>query len=333
MVKAMPHSVDAQQQMLAECRSYYSNNQWELAKIDKFEQTYRAVDAIEWYTKPDFPFKIINKALRTEDIVALYTFRYYITDLSASLEALRSEQSISHVYRGVTVSREEVEKYQVGHLVATNGFLSTSIEKEVAEMFGGVDRSIIPLTRSRTDKLQHILFEIIIDPSHSSDIILANIAQNSAFSQENEILFDMGTTFEIVSSTYDDEHHFWNIKMQTSVTAIPFYREYGEYIQKLMKETNVDVLFGILLTDMGEYTKTLKYFDCLLARMLDDHDDRANVYYSMSRAHRFRGEYEATLTLLRQAEHLQCAKLPESKFDLARTLAGIGSVYYENARS
>lgn len=329
MVKAMPHSIDAQQQMLDECRSYYHNNPWELAKIDDFAKNYTAEDAIKWYTKSSFLYKIINKALRTEDIVALYTFRYFITDLSVSLEAACTEHMVLRVYRSSFVSRDEVEKYQAGYFVATNAFLSASCNKTVAEMFAGVENTNTSIPRSRNDKVHHALFEIIINPDHLSDIILADISCQSEFREESEILFDTGTTFEILSSIYDDNNHVWNIQLQTSAKAVPIYRDYRKYIEKMMEKTNANILFGILLTDMGEYTKTCEYFERLLVRMSDDHEDRANIYYGLSRAHRFKGEYKTTLELLHKAERLQRAKSPDSDFDLARILAGIGSVCYE----
>ena len=331
MVKAMPQSVEAQQQMLGECRSFYGGNRSELGRIDDFEKTYKAVNAIQWYTKSSFLYKIINRALRTEDILALYTFRYFMTDLSASLETARTEQLPLYVYRGATISRDELEKYQVGYIVATNAFFSASSDRQVAEMFCGFNDVNPSATRSRNDDLQHVLFEINIDRNHLLDIVLADISCQSEIPDENEILFDTGSAFEITSICYDDEHRVWSIQLQTSTKFIPIYRKYGEYIGKLMKDTSVDILFGILLTDMGEYTKAFNYFDSLLKQMSDDHKDRANAHYGMSRVHRFQGQYETALELLHEAERLQLAKLSESNsdLDLARIFAGFGSVYYE----
>ena len=63
--------------------------------------------------------------------------------------------------------------------------------------------------------------------------------------------------------------------------------------------------------------------------MSPDDKDRSNIYYSIARVYRFIGEYSLALKFFLQAEYLQRLKLSESKFDLARTLAGIGSVYCE----
>jgi hypothetical protein len=56
-------------------------------------------------------------------------------------------------------------------------------------------------------------------------------------------------------------------------------REYEHYIRQRLSETNSTLLFGILLTDMGEFEQSANYFQRLLARMSDDHEDRLNAYY------------------------------------------------------
>jgi hypothetical protein len=79
---AMVHSsAEAKQQMLKEYKKTYRFNRCEMVKIDEFQKTYRACDAIRWYTKPCFLSNLVNKALRSANVHALYTFRYFIFDL------------------------------------------------------------------------------------------------------------------------------------------------------------------------------------------------------------------------------------------------------------
>ncbi len=324
----MPHSLDARQEMLDECRKYYHGNPCQLAIIDEFERTYCAADAIRWYTRSCFVFRLVNRALRTEDIVALYTFRYFITDLCSNLEAAHHKQITACVYRGAILSRDEVEKYHAGDLVATNEFLSSSRDLHVAQRFIGLDENTgISPSRNRKDQLQFVLFQIDIDPSLSSDIIVADVTDQSFFQDENEILFALGTTFEIVTIDYDCEHYLWRIQMRPTTEIIHLNRQYEHYIRERLIETNAIQLFGILLADMGEYAQSLNYFQRLLTHMPHDHEDRSNAYFSLARAYRFIGQHHKALIFFRHAERLQRTKLPESKFDLARTLAGIGSVY------
>ena len=163
----MPYkSSEAKDEMLAECRAYYRNNREELLAIEKFERTYCSFDAIRWYTKACFLYRIVNKALRTEDILAFYIFRYYIVDLSLRLKeesiCTRTRYTSSfHLYRGVKLNRNEVEELHVGKLVATNEYLSTSLNLNVAQLFIGIDPvSGMSPSRSRDDKQQFVLFDI-----------------------------------------------------------------------------------------------------------------------------------------------------------------------------
>jgi tetratricopeptide (TPR) repeat protein len=326
----MPHTFEACQQMLDEYRSYYSGNQVQIAEIDEFERDYNATNAIRWYTKSCFLFRLLNKALRTENIEILFTFRYFIIDLCANLEAIRGNENITRVYRGGQISKNEIENYSIGIRVAVNGFLSTSRDLSVALRFIGLE-SIIQRSssQSRDDQIQFVLFEINIDKDSSSDVLWADISNQSAFPDEKEVLFDLGTIFEIVEINYDYEHYFWRIQMRPSTGIIYLKREYEDYICQRIKETNATVLFGILLTDMGEYEQATKYFQRLLRQMPDDHEDRPNVYYSVARIYRCTDQYEKALEYFLRAEQLQRDRLPESNFALARTLTGIGSVYYE----
>jgi tetratricopeptide (TPR) repeat protein len=329
-IKVMPHTFDARKEMLDKCRSYYSGNQSELAVIDEFERNYNAENAFRWYTKPCFLFRLLNKALRTEDIEVLYTFRYFIMDLSASLKVARDENTIKRVYRGGIMSRDEVEHYSIGTVVANSGFLSTSRNISVAKQFIGVD----PTTgkspcQSREDETQFVLFEIDIDQDLSPDIVLADISGQSFFPDEEEVLFDLGSTFEIIEIDYDCEHYFWLLRMRPSMNGLQLCQAYEAYIRQEITELTPTLLFGTLLTDMGAYEQSAVYFEQLLARIPYDHDDRSKVYCSVARAYRFTDQFEKALGLLQCAEKLQRAKLPESRFDLARTLAGIATVYYE----
>ncbi|CAF1458063.1 unnamed protein product, partial [Rotaria sordida] len=88
----------------------------------------------------------INKALRTEDYEALLILRFFVIDLCENLrlkyddlkqrqEQLGSSTVVS--YRGSKLSSPEIYnlKYNIGKSIATNGFLSTSRSKDVANIF------------------------------------------------------------------------------------------------------------------------------------------------------------------------------------------------------
>jgi hypothetical protein len=109
VILRLPRNKQAKQQMLDVCRHYYRGNPKEQKLIDDFEQNYRPDEAIQWYSKQSFVYKLINKALRSEDIDQLHTFRFFIGDLSESLirehrKMVQSGEETLTVYRGAKLS-------------------------------------------------------------------------------------------------------------------------------------------------------------------------------------------------------------------------------------
>ncbi|CAF1221849.1 unnamed protein product [Didymodactylos carnosus] len=94
-----------------------------------------------------------------------------------------------------------------------------------------------------------------------------------------------------------------------------------------MKHTRPAYLFGNLFIDMGEHEKGIDYFRKLLRILSAEHKDLPNVYYFLARAYRFISRYKLALALARHAERLQRQRLPESNYDYARTISGVGTIY------
>ena len=329
-------SFQAKREMLAECRAYYQGDHHELAAIDEFGRTYRPTDAINWYTKPGFLFHLVNKALRTEDIRALYRFRFFIVDMCARLEekavvTTACDTAPFCVYRGSKLGLDEVEQLHVGTLVATNGFLSTSRYLDVAQAFISIDpiTGISP-SRGRKDRRQYVLLEIDVDLTQSPDVIVADVSDQSAMSGENEMIFTLGTTFIITHITYDAEHYVWHIRMISSSEVAKLNRDYNAYVREQLTDVNATLLFGQFLAEIsGDYTETMIYFHRLLRRVHANDEDRPNIYYYLGRAYRFMGKYQEAITCFRCAQLLQQRKLPQWSFDYGRTLGVLGTVYSE----
>ncbi|CAF1340202.1 unnamed protein product [Didymodactylos carnosus] len=137
----MPVTETTEKEMLACCRYQYRSNPKQLEMIDEFEEIYASPQAITWYTRDSFLYRIVNRALRTQDIDALMQLRYIVTDLCALLKQTSDEQKAKRtnrtLYRGLRLSDIEIEqlKGNEGNLLATNGFLSTTPSLAVAVAF------------------------------------------------------------------------------------------------------------------------------------------------------------------------------------------------------
>ncbi|CAF1608096.1 unnamed protein product [Rotaria magnacalcarata] len=113
--------------MLDHCTAYYRHNKEEIKKINQFRISYTSDQAIKYYTNNSFLYKLLNRALRTEDVKLLYIFRFFIVDLCSELgkekEKLTGNEPIT-LFRGQQMSKEEFEnlKINIGSLIAVNGF-------------------------------------------------------------------------------------------------------------------------------------------------------------------------------------------------------------------
>jgi hypothetical protein len=118
----------AREEMIETCRG----NKEKLAAINEFQETYEPTQAIYWYIKQSFVYRLVNKALRTEDYEAFLRLRFFIIDLSKNLEQryehLRSTSTTVTSYRGLKLDRSEIHslKQNIGKEVAANGYYSTS---------------------------------------------------------------------------------------------------------------------------------------------------------------------------------------------------------------
>ncbi len=193
VLRQMPQDEQSKKDMLNMCRDYYQKNKHELKKIEEFKQSYSSEKAIEWYTDECFLYKLLNKALRTEDMELLYTFRFFIIDLCAAIEQeSHHSKDKGHLtlYRGTQIPGEELQKLKenVGKIISTNGFLSTSRNINISLRF--IHSNVI------SDGFQCVLFEIRVDPSLKA-VKLADVGDRSRIEGEEEVLFSLNSLFKI----------------------------------------------------------------------------------------------------------------------------------------
>ncbi|CAF1228331.1 unnamed protein product [Didymodactylos carnosus] len=342
----MPHTEESKLEMLDKCRGYCRGNKKEMGNINDFYLTYKsnedsltivhkvlkikhkANDSIPWYTKETFLYRLVNKAMRTEDIEALYTFRFFIVDLSNMLQRryrlfkrkLGKKEAAKHtvyLYRGFQQSPEEIQKLRenVGNLISTNGFLSTSRARSVALGFA---RNI------NRPNVEPVLFEIKTCTALRT-AVFTDIKEFSAFPEEEEVLFDLGACFSIDSFEYDEEEKLWTQKMSATDRGLEIVEEYMEFRRKEMAEFDVVIMFGNLLLDMGEYLKAQKYFENLI-RVRPDHEHAPSIYGNIAIAHYYKGEYDDAMTNYKKAYDIFINTKPIRYPDAARALNGIGII-------
>jgi hypothetical protein len=216
--KISPKTNKGNDRMLQWWRHYCADDPIEQAKIDQFEESYRSDSAIRWYTKDSLLYRLLNTALRQENIDMITDFRYFIIDLyeqltKSHLDYVRSfkEQSLT-VYRGQKISLLELRrlKHSIGNYISNKPLFSASLSSQVALLYAELDES------DRRQFLQSVLFQIDIDmeklAQSGKNHIFANIINMSCFVGEEEVLFMANTQFRIKSVTNWDGA-FWLVRL------------------------------------------------------------------------------------------------------------------------
>ncbi|CAF3404239.1 unnamed protein product, partial [Rotaria sp. Silwood2] len=278
----IPLDKNAKTDMICKLKECYRNNNKQLKLIDEFDRTYQAEDALRWYTSQPFIYKQVNRALRTEDIEQLHQFRYFIAGLCSNItkehQYIRELVDNIKLYRGFVMSTTEFEKFKkhVGKLVSINGFLSTSRAKDVAKVFAGK-----PVHNKRS-----VLFEIECDVDHLQDaIIFADIARFSKHPDEQEVLFDLGPTFEILCID-EYEPDCWLVKLKAVDAGEKISKEYLETNRKEFNGESSAIAYASLLAQIGNFQKALNFYKQLLQNSKDEDDARIHfgigtVYFSI----------------------------------------------------
>ncbi|CAF1642112.1 unnamed protein product, partial [Didymodactylos carnosus] len=179
---------------------------------------------------------------------------YFIVALCKNLKQLFEEnfeinqESLDTItfYRGLKLSQNDIEqlKQSTGKYISTNGYLSTSFYRHIAELFS-----------------VNTLFKITVN-TKLKNIIYADISKHSMIYDEQKVLFDLGSVFQISDITYEQNKLIVSMIGVNDVECLK-----NDYRQWLEENTNnptygvflyPDLLFGQCLTRMGHSKKSVQ---------------------------------------------------------------------------
>ncbi|CAF2050969.1 unnamed protein product [Rotaria magnacalcarata] len=192
-------------ELLSCLKNGYRDNYPELTKLDEFQKDYTPGKVLWWYTRDSFFYQTLNAALRKQNIHMTFLYRSFLVDLRSQLEQNHCKELV-RVYRSQLMSINEVNslKQNIGQIVSTISFLSTSKEKEIIDCYIG--------DRTQKIDLERIRLTIDADPKMASTKSFADISVFSNFPVESEILFMPGSIFR-ANSVNDGHDNVWKIKM------------------------------------------------------------------------------------------------------------------------
>ena len=257
----------AKEEMICECLAQYEDDLIEQVKIEDFRNNYHQTEAIWWYTRDCFLYRLLNKALRTENIDIIFKFRFFIQQLFHQLKTqsniylnklIENDIETLSVYRGQSIAFNELEKFRksINGLISFNTFLSTTTNRDVAIVYAG-DGSGTPIIES-------VLFEMIINPNRKQTKPFADIENLSYFQGENEILFFMGSIFRIELVEKLTNTNIWHVKMKLCDNDDEQLKEVYNYLTKDIHQTTDILTLGSFLIKMGDFKKAEMYYNRLL---------------------------------------------------------------------
>ena len=263
-------SNDIRRELIVECCKKYANDPHELTYIDELDVEYTAEQAIWWYTRPTFMYKMLNRALLVQNINILYKMRFFIKDLHLQLEKLHrsyvdtlSSNTLT-VYRGLSLLDSafvQIEQNR-GGLLAFNTFLSTSTERKVAMSFA---TEILD-----EPGYQSILFEMKINVVKCQNPF-ADIQQLSEMKNEKEILFSMGTVFRI-HQIEKLPNGVWNIQLSLDGDEDVQLRRLTEHMRTKFQGLHPLFMIGRLMRTLGQYENAEHFY-----RMFIDQNESTSI--------------------------------------------------------
>ena len=302
------------------CIRHYCQNDAQIAAIKEFEKDYSLESSLLWYTRDSFVYRMLNQALRTQNINLLLLFRFVIGDLAKRLEEHRWHSRIL-TYRGQLMSKGELEalKQSVGELISFNSFLSTSSNRAFA-LFMLTDET-------SSDDLERVLFEIEADPRLPGTKPFADITILSYFPLEQETLFMLGSIFR-TRSIAASEDGVWIIRLTLCSELDHDLKPITEHLKTRYSDNKTNLVsLGNLLLDMGRYDEAEKYFRRFLnSTSMEDPNVNALCLHLFGMVDMRRGDYEPSLRWFNKSLAIKMQNQIRDD-DVAYTLNSMGIIY------
>jgi tetratricopeptide (TPR) repeat protein len=264
---------------------------------------------------------MLNKALRVQNIDILFLFRFFIRDIHQELERNQCQSPI-RVYRGQSLSSDELNNLRksVGEFISMNSFFSTTTNRHRA--LGFLNSSDI------SDDLHRALFEINADHHVVITRPFADISLYSAFPDELEVLFMIGSMFRLENVRQNDDR-IWIVRLKLCGDDEHRLKPLFEHMKKTFGGDNTATLltFGKALCGMGKYDLAEKFYHRLLNELPSDHYLLSESYYSLGLLLKDKRDSDLSLQYLQKSLEIELQTSPDYYESICDRYTAIGTVY------
>ena len=263
-------------ELLQLLKQEYKGNTDELYNIKNFELKYQSNEALRWYTKESFFYRTLNSVLRTENIHFIFLYRSFIFDLQQQLQKYPPNKILT-VYRAQIISKDELQQLKelINQFISVNSFFPTTLNHSKALYFFQSSKSI--------ENTERILFKIQANPNISKIKPFANISHVSNFPYEEEVLFMIGSIFQLKNISFDKKNQCSIVEMILSSDDDNQLKQVLAHMKQQTKqrETNLRIL-ATILSDMGRFDLAQTYLERFLKQILLNDSLRGDLYEDLA---------------------------------------------------
>jgi tetratricopeptide (TPR) repeat protein len=303
------------------CKEEYHEIDNELKLIQEFQDDYSSNEALYWYMKDSFIYRLFNKSLRSQNIDLLFLFRFFIHDIRQAIKQSKCTSPI-RVYRSQLMTKDEIDLFEnsIGNLISINSFFSTSVYRELALLF---------LTQSSSSNdLEKVLFEINADPLPTYTKPFGFIESNNYFRQTEEVLFTLGSIFRLISIQHQSDG-IWIIQLSLCTDNDS---ELKEIFKPFKTNENISLIsFGNLLRKMGQSNKAEKFFTQLLNELSENSQNIADCYYALGCIAMEKKIYDSSFQWHQKSLDVKLKILKEDDSSLADSYNSIAQIYLKKS--
>ncbi|CAF3752481.1 unnamed protein product [Rotaria socialis] len=295
---------------------------------EEFKHIYKEKSSIWWYTSATFISSILNRAQQMSDMKAMLKMTFFIQNLHHQLKLLHEQQASDFsqqfiVYRSQRFSQEDFQRLSnaKGGLMSFNNFLSTTKEKPVAKKFA---KRVL----HTNNKIVSVIFIMTIDPNKISPSTtpFALIGNDSAFRQDNEILFTIHTVFHVDKiQEIGHQNRLYEVYLTIADDSDPQLAAINSHlIEKI--DGNGWYRMGELMLQVGNFSQAKELYNELLKNVSND-NEKGLIYKTLGKAKLKQQEYQQAASLWEESLQFYMKALPQDHPDLAALHHDIGQVY------
>ncbi|CAF3838537.1 unnamed protein product [Rotaria sp. Silwood1] len=225
------------------------------------------------------------------------------------------------------MSSEELQQLEnsIGKIISINSFFSTTMIEKQALQF------VTVTCEPPNNRLEKVLFKITADPRVGSTKPFANIRNMSYFPNESEVLFMLGSIFQLneVERNQGEDGKLAIIRMSLCGNTNDDFNKLYDYMkeQNGTEETNL-LSLGHVLCSMGQFNLAEQYCHRFLKELSLVDSLRVDVYCELGIIAKSTEQYDKSLELYHKALECSMQSRPSDHVAIANIHNSIGEVHW-----